>query len=951
MIEQIGGNSLAYVLLDATVKGVLVLALAAGVSRILSRGPASVRHLVWSLALCAVLVLPALTLLVPSWSVPGLSRVAPAETPAVEAGTEQVAPRARETGSARIPPAKARAERPGRFSVAAQSIATAGGGSAGESGVATILEDEPARLSLSGWLALAWLAGALIALAGIIAGLARTWCIARRARTVTGGVLSGATAELAAECGLARPVTVLQCDGKCMPMTWGVIRPRILLPSGAATWPDALLRAVLRHELAHVRRFDYLTQLLARLACAVYWFNPLVWIAARQLRIERELACDDQVLRAGSRASDYAGFLMEIALSMRPRPLTSLATVAMARPSQLGGRLRAVLDSKRSRGSLNPRIAALFILGAALVVLPIAAAAPGQGATVSDDTGSNATVSDDTGSDDTVSSEAARGEAVSELRGAVAGTGVAERAAFAPEIVARSVRSSRTASRAAAALCDWDARGGSTSTWMEGDDDELQVKISKDDCELEIDLSGEITFSADETDIVALSSGGELEIEEKEGRSSRRIKIEADGSGNLERRWWVDGREQAYDDEARAWLGDMILVLFRRVGYQATERAERILARDGVDGLLQEISYISSDHTAGRYFAVLLSQGDLDPETVRRVVRQAGEDIQSDYELARLLIEVAENQPLDESVQIAYLEAAGSIDSDYEQRRVLSAILKRENLSPQVGRSMLQASSDISSDYELASLLVELVEAGFVTDEMTGDFFRAVGTIDSDYEMRRVIDAALKHGQPSQRFLEMALETAQEISSDYELAQLLVDVADMYPMDRQIPASYLAAAGSISSDFELSRVLAKLMERGDLSPASLAAVLELATEISSDHEMSGLLKTVARSYGLDDRTRGAFFRAADDIDSDFELAAVLSTVVTSDWVTEADVEAVLESALEISSDHEMATLLVEVAGRHSVDGRLRPAYMRAVETVDSRYQRERVMTAAFGEEA
>jgi hypothetical protein len=760
---------------------------------------------------------------------------------------------------------------------------------------------------------------------------------------------------MAARLGIARHVAVLQHQGSCMPMTWGLERPCILLPSEADDWPEDLLRTVMLHELAHIKRFDYLTQLIARLACALYWFNPLVWLAARRLRIERELACDDEVLRAGSRASDYAGHLLEMALSLRARPF--LASVAMARRSQLSARLRAVLDAGRARGALTSRFVVSATLCAALVALAVAAASPARNAADSSGaSGRSGRARVATGRSlipvaeivDRPAPLARSGGIARERATSLAGSGasdVSESSPLRSRLAGRAPHDPAPVQRVA--LCDWNVRDASSSMMIQMDDDAIEVKAEVDDCELKVDLSGEITFNAEETEIVALSPGGELEIEEKRGRSSRRLKIEANRSGDLERRWWVDRDERPYDADARAWLSDMILVLFRRAGIQAEERAARILARDGVDGLLQEISYIPGDHVAGIYYGVLLSRAELEPRTVRRVVRQAAEDIESDHTLARLLVAVADNQPLDETVRIAYVEATGSIDSDFERGRVLTAILQREDLSPEVARAMLQAATEISSDHELARLLVELVESGSLDDAMAEDFFRAVGTIESDFEQRRVLAAALDSGMADRRFLDMALEAAAEIGSDHELARLLIDVADRYPAGDEIPASYLAAAASIDSDFELARVLAELVGRGGLSSASLTAVLGMAPAIGSDHELTRFLAAILSDNRLDDRTRPGFFAAAATIESDYELSRILTAVVKSDWAGDPDVEAVLESALEIGSDHELSKLLIEIARSGRLTERLRPAFMRAANTIESEYERGRVLSAAY----
>ena len=163
---------------------------------------------------------------------------------------------------------------------------------------------------------------------------------------------------------------LLQSDRVAMPMTWGWRRPVILLPATASGWQSTRRTVVLRHELAHVKRADVATQLLAQGACAVYWFNPVVWLAAFRLRVEREQACDDAVLGLGSRASDYANHLLDIARECRAPGLAVSAAVAIARPSQLERRMRAILDPtvRRAAERSTAVLAAVFLTGAVLAV-------------------------------------------------------------------------------------------------------------------------------------------------------------------------------------------------------------------------------------------------------------------------------------------------------------------------------------------------------------------------------------------------------------------------------------------------------------------------------------------------------------------------------------------------------------------------------------------------------
>jgi hypothetical protein len=160
-----------------------------------------------------------------------------------------------------------------------------------------------------------------------------------------------------------------------MPVTCGVLRPAIVLPEESEAWTEERKEAVLLHELAHVRRGDLATHLIAWVACSLYWFHPLVWIAARRLRHESERACDDLVLGAGTRASEYADHLLDI-VRTAGRGRAPAAAVPMAQKSSFEGRLLAILEPTVDRKALSPRMKVAVGAALALVVLPLAAMAP-----------------------------------------------------------------------------------------------------------------------------------------------------------------------------------------------------------------------------------------------------------------------------------------------------------------------------------------------------------------------------------------------------------------------------------------------------------------------------------------------------------------------------------------------------------------------------------------------
>jgi beta-lactamase regulating signal transducer with metallopeptidase domain len=324
------------------VKASAVLGLAALIQAAVGqRTSAAMRHLVWTLAIVAVLVLPVLSFALPEW--PVIVRT-PGMTPA---GAVPFMERVNESA----------------------------GNANASSRAATSLAPNPASPAA----AVSWPnvfvgvygAGLLVMLIHLAIQQRSIRRLSCKASDVEDADWTGLIAECARSMDVGRRVRLIRSRERSMPMAFGTLRPSILIPAIADTWTHDRRRAVVLHELAHVARYDCLTQTLAFATCAIYWFHPAAWWAARRLRIEREFACDDRVIAAGALARDYAGHLLEIAYASSGHRAPALA-VGMARPRQLEGRMLAVLDAARDRSVPAIRLRVASVAVAVAVLAPLA---------------------------------------------------------------------------------------------------------------------------------------------------------------------------------------------------------------------------------------------------------------------------------------------------------------------------------------------------------------------------------------------------------------------------------------------------------------------------------------------------------------------------------------------------------------------------------------------------
>jgi len=326
-------------LLSVTIKIALLTLAGLAATVMLGRLSAATRHWVLATTMFCCLSVPAVELFLPAWSISlPIAWLTPSDTSSLRLSNEAPAP----------------------------------GADAPNTTVNAINDAEiSGLLSPAVTLAGIWIGGALAGLVMLTIGLLRLRSLAARSEPVTTEPWRSIADDVAACYGIRRNVRLLMCPHPTMLATWGLVRPTILLPEGAEAWTEDRIRVVVRHELAHILRGDWAVWLTASMLKAVYWFNPLLWIACRRLRHEGERACDDLVLASGISASDYATHLLDVARESALRRHPWSPAIAIAHHSMLEGRVRAMLNARLNRTPPTIFIRATTVAAIAAVALSV----------------------------------------------------------------------------------------------------------------------------------------------------------------------------------------------------------------------------------------------------------------------------------------------------------------------------------------------------------------------------------------------------------------------------------------------------------------------------------------------------------------------------------------------------------------------------------------------------
>lgn len=794
-----------------------------------------------------------------------------------------------------------------------------------------------------------WLAGVAMLTLRLFSG----WLWVQRLRThgavPAAAVVHGCAARLLRQLHIGRPIRFLQSSLVEVPTVIGWLKPVVLLPASTLSGlTPQQLEAVLAHELAHIRRHDYLVNLLQTVVETLLFYHPAVWWLSRRIRIERENCCDDLAVSLCGDPLTYASALAEMEGMRGTHRQVALAATG----GSLIQRVRRLLGAPSHAGRAPGWLAAGL---AVLVIVAISAGAVG-GDRVTAESESAAVLDDaleapvepapplppafsqpdaalDRGARrprSLVSTEQAarrclqwiEGELPNQLRGhAHSLRGPCQALANARQFLRTEPRRVARLARNAAKVAPVVAQAATEPIVQAAEAIAEASRASVAQVEPALADISRLIEAAQREAVAALeqaASGG------SRGQKSGNVVWSNDGE-KLEINY--RGDVEFTDDDAD--LKSLTPGGWLRIRQETRSGQTRVLEYNAqADGTIQRRFRVGGGdrpfEPEGRKWAA---------EMLPRFIRQSG--IGAANRVRRIYRAGGATAVLGETALI---------EGDHAKRRYYSELLHIPALGARdVERTLARAGTEIKSDFELASLLIG---AGPLLDDEGARraYVGAARSIESDFEMRRVFSGLLKNGAPAPALLAAVLDASASLDSDFEAASLLAGVATHQSIDATVRGPFFRALETVGSAFERRRVLAAVFDRDDLSAEAAVAALESASRVDSDFECATVLVQFVKRRPVEGAVRAPFFKAVASIDSAFERGRVLKEVARRTDVSSDTVLDVIRSAQGMNSGFERAQVLLLIAGSHDLTRESRDAYIDASEHLGD-HEQGRVLAA------
>ena len=775
-------------------------------------------------------------------------------------------------------------------------------------------------------LVLSWGIGVLALSLRLLGGWLLTRGLTRHAVSGVSPAIVAAAGVIAERLALRRAVAILESGAVAVPTLVGWVKPVVLLPAAALSGlaPEQL-EAILAHELAHVRRHDYLVNLLQSAVETLLFYHPATWWVSAEVRAEREHCCDDLAVEACGDRLVYVSALAELTTITNHRAFALAAT-----DGSLVGRVQRILGRPRSAHEPTPAWALLVLvallaggIGSSNTVTTAAAVVPKAASTTAprspstavtgvvakkdtaakptevrdDRTRNNATSLDASAKSSTVKVYNTPADAffgIQWFRGwfdstppqppppppapaAPPAPGATE-APPAPPAPAAFAHGAPEAPEPVAAPPpppappepeapqEIGSRGSGNMTWSDNGE---QIRIS---------WNGAFRLADDEKDIAWMEDGATLTIDDGVGFKSRQARLRG-VNGRVERTFSINGARREYEPEGRAFVAAALDRMIKQSAAFAKERVAKFLKRGGPDAVFAEIDKLApSSYTRRIYYTELTRQAELSASLLTRILQRAPAEISSDYDKATLFIAIAQLPAAAEAHRVEIGRAVKSISSDYDQRRTLSAVMNVQPLPASVAAAVIDAAGTVSSNYDRSLVLTQVAEKGGLSAATSPAFMGLVRGMSSSYDQRRVLTAVSSQGALPDGVAADAITATGSMSSSYDRAETLIHLIERGGLNDASADAFFQSASQISSSHDLSRIMRKVVEQPAMSERQLEGVLRTAARIGSGHERANVLEAVANRARVTGNARQLYIAAAKGLSNHDENRALAALV-------------------------------------------------------------------------
>ena len=458
-------------------------------------------------------------------------------------------------------------------------------------------------------------------------------------------------------------------------------------------------------------------------------------------------------------------------------------------------------------------------------------------------------------------------------------------------------------------------------------------KVKNRDGSFDVEYDGDIVLSDDDTDIVSISRGGYFTLSKSSFGASRKVKIESDRDG-LTKQYFVGWSEEDWEPEGRKWLAEVLPDLVRSTTIAAKSRVDRIYKNGGSAALVDELKLLKGDYVSHAYFKLVFEK-QLTADDQSRLLKVAGETVNSDHYLSQILSSYLDRYGLTAHAVDNFVTATEAIQSDHYKSNVILNIAKSDDIKGKVLTKLIKGTDGIQSDHYKSNVLMELIDKKNLDNEQMEILLVESNDIESDHYLANVLIKVVKKYELSSSVIDTFIETSNTIQSDTYKSNVYKELFERTTLSSEKLKSIFESLEDIQSDNYLSNILVDFAKKQQ-DEESLTAMLNLSgNSIGSDYYLSLILIEVVNNQKLEGRTLNAFLTSLRSVSSDHYATNVYKELAQLD-MTEAGMIQILKASASIGSDHYLSTSLIELSRKVNGMGEgVKDAYRSAARTISS----------------